>query len=230
MTKYALDLFSGTGSATKYFRESDEWVCRGVDINPEREEDLEKDILDLKLEEIQKDIDFIWASPPCKSFSIGGDGSWKKKSDRLRMPRNEKAYNGIRMVMKTLQLIEELNPDYWFMENPRGGLRGLIGEPQHDRRRELDKQLNVKEQKDANYPGTVTYCQFGDTRMKPTDLWGEHPENFKYKFCGNGKSCHTSAPRGSKTGTQGRNKEADRWRVPEGLAKHVFKTVNKTYD
>lgn len=184
--------------------------------------------MDVSPEMFKKEVDFVWASPPCNAFSIASISShWEKKSERLRLPKDDEAVKGVGRVLKALRLIQALDPQYWFMENPRGGLRKIIGEPQHDQRRELDKELLVKEQKDANYPGTLTYCQFGDTRMKPTDLWGEHPEGFEYRFCGNGGSCHESSPRGSKnSGTQGRNKGAERWKVPRGLADHVFKTVN----
>ena len=50
---------------------------------------------------------------------------------------------------------------------------------------------------------TVTYCQYGDKRMKPTDIWTNHP-NPKFKpMCKNGDPCHEKAPRGSRSGTQG---------------------------
>lgn len=62
--------------------------------------------------------------------------------------------------------------------------------------------------------------------MKPTDLWGEHPKGFEYRFCGTGRECHESRSRGSKETFQYRNKGADRWRVPDGLAEHVFETVD----
>jgi hypothetical protein len=70
------------------------------------------------------------------------------------------------------------------MENPRGMLRKL----------EVVKDL-------PRY--TVTYCQYGDTRMKPTDLWGVVPKWSPRPTCKNGDTCHVSAPRGSRTGTQG---------------------------
>ena len=55
-----------------------------------------------------------------------------------------------------LKLIRELNPQYWFIENPRGGLRKM----------RFMKDL-------PRY--TLTYCQYGDTRMKPTDIFTNHP-------------------------------------------------------
>lgn len=228
MTFNAVDLFSGTGSATKYFRESDDWNVVGIDIDPDREEDIEANIFDIKPEHFEEDIDFVWGSPPCKSFSVANiQNNWTVKSERLRLPQSQKAVNGVGMVFHTLRLIESIDPDYWFMENPRGGLRKIIGEPQHDRRRQLDKELLVKEQKDANYPGTVTYCRFGDNVMKPTDLWGEHPESFEYRYCGQGKKCHNSMSRNRKESFQFRNKGSDRWRVPDGLAEAVFEAVDE---
>jgi hypothetical protein len=75
---------------------------------------------------------------------------------------------------------------------------------------------------------TVWYCTYGDTRAKPTDLWTNHP-NPKFKLpCHNGnKNCHhESAPRGSKTGTQGLAK-VDRSRIPDELCKHIVKICSE---
>ena len=56
-----------------------------------------------------------------------------------------------------LKLIDQLQPRYYFIENPRGGMRKM----------EWMKGL-------PRY--TVTYCQYGDNRMKPTDIWTNHPD------------------------------------------------------
>lgn len=73
---------------------------------------------------------------------------------------------------------------------------------------------------------TVTYCQYEldkpveQRRMKPTDIWTNHPEpNFR-PMCHNGDSCHARAPRGAKTGTQGLAK-VDRSRIPLQLCNHI---------
>ena len=69
---------------------------------------------------------------------------------------------------------------------------------------------------------TVTYCQYGDTRMKPTDLWSNI--EFKLKpMCKNGDDCHQSAPRGSRTGTQGMINAYEKSKVPEKLCFDVLK-------
>ena len=70
--------------------------------------------------------------------------------------------------------------------------------------------------------GILTHnCQYGDTRMKPTDLWTNHP-NPKFKpMCKNGDTCHVAAPRGSRTGTQGIKGVVDRSRIPQQLCEHI---------
>jgi len=74
----------------------------------------------------------------------------------------------IALVHHALGLIQGLRPAYWVLENPRGRLRSHIGEP----------------------TTTVTYCQYGEQRMKPTDLWGHHPPQFIGRRCGYGDDCH----------------------------------------
>lgn len=101
-----------------------------------------------------------------------------------------------------IELIKELNPKYWFIENPRGGLRKMCfmkGLPRY----------------------TVTYCQYGDVRMKPTDIWTNHPNPQFKPPCHNGDPCHVKAPRGAKTGTQGLKGAKDRSVIPVGLCEHI---------
>ncbi len=101
-----------------------------------------------------------------------------------------------------LALIRELKPKYWFIENPRGGMRKMTwmqGLPRY----------------------TVTYCQYGDNRMKPTDIWTNHPAPRFRPMCKNGDPCHESAPRGSKTGTQGLKGSKERSIIPPALCEHI---------
>lgn len=101
-----------------------------------------------------------------------------------------------------LRLILALSPTYWFIENPRGGLRKMTwmqGLPRY----------------------TVTYCQYGDMRMKPTDIWTNHPAPGFKPPCHNGDPCHVAAPRGAKTGTQGLAGSRERSVIPEALCEHI---------
>lgn len=68
---------------------------------------------------------------------------------------------------------------------------------------------------------TVTYCQYGDIRQKPTDIWTNHPNPEFKPPCKRGLTCHVSAPRGSRTGTQGMKNAMEKGRIPEMLCKHI---------
>lgn len=68
---------------------------------------------------------------------------------------------------------------------------------------------------------TITYCQYGDTRMKHTDIWTNHPDPQFKPMCHNGDPCHQPAPRGSKTGTQGLKGAVERSVIPEKLCLHI---------
>jgi len=71
---------------------------------------------------------------------------------------------------------------------------------------------------------TVTYCQYGDTRQKPTDIW----TNFDWKpkpMCKPKATCHISAPRGSRTGTQGLKNAKERSVIPPNLFREIFEQL-----
>lgn len=74
----------------------------------------------------------------------------------------------------------------------------------------------------SRYPRyTITYCQYGDTRMKPTDIWTNHPNPQFRPPCHNGDTCHIAAPRGSRTGTQGLKGSKERSIIPAQLCEHI---------
>ena len=71
-------------------------------------------------------------------------------------------------------------------------------------------------------PITVTYCQYGETRLKPTDLWGGHPKSIVYRpACKVGAPCHEAAPRGSRAGTQNLRNAAIKALIPYDLSLSV---------
>lgn len=208
-----LELFSGTQSISKEFRKAGHETFT-VDFNeifqpPKYEQtDLFIDVLDLTPEMVLERFgksDVIWASPDCTTYSIAAISHHRIKEENGNlMPKSEKAKISDEVVKHTLWLIEELKPKYWFIENPRGGLRKMSfmqGLPRY----------------------TITYCKYGDTRMKPTDIWTNHPNPRLKLPCKNGDPCHTPAPRGSKTGTQVLKNAIERARIPEEFCKHIVK-------
>ena len=203
-----LELFAGSRSIGKV-AEQFGWEVFSVDINDFEGIDYVTDILDFDNNEVPFVPDIIWASPPCTTFSVASIGHhWNKD----RTPKTEKCWNGIEIVKRTLKIIEffqKFNPNLtYFIENPRGLLRKM------DFMQLLPRQ-------------TVTYCQYGDSRMKPTDIWTNSKHWNPRPMCKNGDSCHTAAPRGSRTGTQGLKGNYERSKIPTDLCVDVLLSCSK---
>ena len=162
-------------------------------------------ILDFDVTKVPFQPDIIWASPPCTGFSVAAIGHHWAGGKGAYIPKTETAKLGIELVKKTLEIIEYFQPTYWFMENPRGVLR------------KLDVVKGLKK-------NSVTYCQYGDERMKPTDIWTNSDVWTPKPLCKNGDPCHVAAPRGSRTGTQGRANAYERSKIPEELCREILKS------
>lgn len=148
--------------------------------------------------------DVIWASPDCTTYSVAAISHHRRQNGNTLEPISEYAKQCDATNKHVLELIRELKPKFWFIENPRGGLRKMdfmAGLPRY----------------------TVTYCQYGERRMKPTDIWTNHPNPRFKPACHNGDKCHEAAPRGSRTGTQGIKGSKNRSRIPKQLAEHIAK-------
>jgi hypothetical protein len=193
-----LDLFSGFGGWGQAFKDAGHEVVT-IDFEPMFRPDIVADINLLTTDEVRGPWDVVLASPPCQKFSVTTIFRHWAKPGKIYVPKTEEAEFALRLVQSTLRLIHELSPRYWIIENPRGLLRKLPVMVPYERR-------------------TVTFCQYGDTRMKPTDLWGKYPASLRLaRPCHNGDDCHIPAPRGSQTGTQGRKSIASAIRSDEGV-------------
>ena len=213
-----LELFAGTRSIGKAFEAhgyevfSVDWDKKFDNIN------LHVDIGTLTKEQVLEAFglpDVVWASFDCTTFSIAAISHhrWKNPETGELEPVSDYAKECDRVDQHVLQLIGELQqerarrglpPMLVFIENPRGGLRKMRwmqGYPRY----------------------TITYCQYGDTRMKPTDIWTNHPDPKFKPMCKNGDPCHVRAPRGAKTGTQGLKGSRERSVIPAALCQHIVK-------
>ena len=204
-----LELFAGTRSISKAFEKRGHETY-SVEWNKDFENiTLYEDINNLTADRIIKLCsgfpDVIWASPDCTTYSIAAISHHRCKNENGNLdPVSDYAKFCDRTNKHVLDLINELKPKYYFIENPRGGLRKM----------DFMKGL---------YRYTVTYCKYGDSRMKPTDIWTNHPNPDFKPMCKNGDSCHEAAPRGSKTGTQGLKDAAERSVIPIKLCEHIVK-------
>lgn len=192
-----LDLFSGLEGWSRPFRARGHDVFR-VEINP-RFPAEHRDVMTLDPRDLPWRPDIILASPPCTAFSVMRIGrNWTHD----HQPKTEAARLGLQLLERTLWLIGQLTPRWFIIENPRGKMRRM-------------PQLAHLERR------TVTYCQLGEFRIKPTDLWGGFPPSLRLpEPCSNGDLCHMAAPRGSRTGTQGMD-SAESAKIPEMLAQLV---------
>lgn len=201
-----LELFAGTRSIGKEFEKKGHQVF-SIDYCTDFDEiDWYKDIGKIEASDIIKRFghpDVIWASFDCTTYSIAAISHHRKKDECGNLaPVSDYAKLCDSINKHVLDLINELKPAFYFIENPRGGLRKM----------DFMKGL---------YRYTVTYCQYGDIRMKPTDIWTNHPQpNFKPP-CKNGDPCHEASPRGSRTGTQGLKGSKERSVIPKLLCRHI---------
>lgn len=165
-----LDLFCGLGGFSAALADSDDWRVTTVDIEARFEPDIQADVFDLRPSDFEQEFDMVLAGHPCTVFSParnmieGGDDAWNGER-----PASPGAQDMVALAHHTVGLIEGLAPRYWFLENPIGRLRSVLGEP----------------------GGTITQCQYGRSHQKPTDLWGEHPP-MTYRRCRPGDDCHAA--------------------------------------
>lgn len=179
-----IELFCGTKSFSKVMEKHGHKTFT-VDFDKRFNPDLCIDVLDFNMSMIPEEFkqpDIIWASPPCTTFSVASICHYWDNGK----PKNDKCLHGILIVKKTIQIINDLKPKYWFIENPRGMLR----------KQEFMQGLPRN---------TITYCQYGAKTQKPTDIWTNFKEWIPKPKCKPGANCHERASRGSRNGIQGIN-------------------------
>ena len=208
-----LDLFCGTKSMAKAFERAG-WETYTVDWEKDFEPTLCCDVNTLTVEKIIELCDgvpdFVHMSPDCTSYSVAAifhhrkqnkdTGELEAITDYAKFCDKTNAY-----IIDLI--VNKLKPKFYTIENPRAAMRKMV----------FVKDL-------PRY--TTTYCQWGDTRMKPTDVWTNIP-NPNFPCCKNGDKCHESAPRGSQTGTQGIKGSKDRSRIPDALCDYIVELCNK---
>lgn len=159
--------------------------------------------------------DVVIDGRPCTTFSMAGGGTHRIEPNYA--PRTPFAEKCDRMNIKLNNLYKKWGCIY-YIENPMAMLRKM------DYMKGMDRT-------------TVTYCSYGDTRMKPTDIFSNNirdifnPKGWQPRpmcFNGNKKCHHEPSPRGSKTGTQGLKDNYERSKVPYELCLDIITQTEKS--
>lgn len=214
-----LELFAGSRSIGKT-AESLGHTVFSIDWKKYEGINLSIDIEFLTLEMIPFVPDYCHASFDCTTYTIAAISTHRNGIE----PKSEYAKKCDRVNQHVLSLFNHwllINPNFKFtIENPRGMLR------------KMPFMVNIPR-------GEIWYCKYGDDRAKPTDIFtnnlksifnpnGWQPRN----ICFNGnKNCHHEyAPRGSRTGTQGRKGSFERSKIPEQLCIELINSITLPYD
>jgi site-specific DNA-cytosine methylase len=167
---------------------------------------LSIDIENLTIKDIPFIPDIIWASPDCTTYSIA---SISKHRNGI-IPKSDYAKKCDKVNEHFILLINEwkkLNNNLvFFIENPRGMMRKMPFISQFKR-------------------NTVWYCQYGDLRAKPTDIFTNSINWIPKKQCkNNNPDCnHQRASRGSNKGTQSFKNSFYRSIIPSELCIEILK-------
>lgn len=141
-----LELFSGTECLSNTFRANGH-ECFTIDWDESFPSSLHMDILEVTPELILEKFgkpDVIWAAFDCTTFSLAAISKHRRKNEETGNldPISEYAKYCDKVNAHTLELIKALDPKYFFIENPVGGLCSMSymqGIPKH----------------------MITYCKYG---------------------------------------------------------------------
>lgn len=206
-----LELFSGTECISNEFRRrgSD---CFTIDWNEDFPSSMHCDIGKLKITDLPEEFrhpDVVFIAPDCRTYSLAAISKHRRKNtDTGNLdPITDDAKNCDEVNQHVLELLKELNPKVWWIENPRACLQNMTWMKPYDK-----------------YKHLITYCQYmkdkevEERRMKPTNLWTNIPNPRLLSPCKNGDKCHPYSPRGTQTsGTQAIKGAKDRSVYPKQL-------------
>ncbi len=198
-----LELFCATKSISRAC-ESRGHETRTLDNNKRFYPDYLIDIMKFRISMLGSyRPNMVWISSPCTAFSPSSRGVHFEGSPGSYKPITKAAEHGMALVRRSLAIVKELNPDYWFFENPVGVLR----------------HLDIL---DEGFRKTVTYCSYGWPHMKLTDIWTNCEEWTPRKLCNPKTTQHRHI------NIEGAKNAIERARIPPELALEICLAVERS--
>lgn len=207
MSKLAIDIFTGSGS---FGNVAKSFGYEVISLDNRRrkgvcEPTLKVDILKISssfFKEMNPKI--MWFGLPCDIWSNASGGFHLTQDYK---PKTDKAKLHLKIFEKTISMIKETNPDFFFIENPRGKLKsypGLLS---------FIKETNVviKECTLSSYgfpttKPTIIVTNFKDLKLKELDKFGRGAKN--------------KVP-----GTFNNMTKVERQKTPKSLVRHILKQL-----
>ena len=139
----------------------------------------------------------FWSSNPCAAFSVATTTAL----------RNKLQAESVRLLKRTLELIAQFKPQYWFIENPA-----------HPEGLEAEELM-------AGLPSYVTdYCMWGFPYKKTTRIWTNLRLREELPRCDHGVP-HQVTLGGCYGGQGGFSAKTKKGRVPPKLCHHLLQEV-----
>lgn len=208
-----LELFAGTRSIGRAFEARGHEVISVEYDHVFDDITLYADVGELTVDDVIRVCngtpDVIWASPCCITYSVAGIRYHRapdEKTGRWTVPNDDYAKFCDKTNAHLVELIKAVKPKLWFIENPKGNL-------QH-----MDFMQDL-----ARYKNDVCYCQYGDLRKKPTQIW----TNARYTgflVCP-GKTCNHWRSKGGASDLVHGSKF--RGVIPVGFCEHIVDICEK---
>lgn len=206
-TPYLLELFSGSKTISRTAAENFSYRTCTIDVESKYNPDICIDIAKLRIDRIpeRKKVSIVWASVPCTYYTILNiHNHWQKLTYAHRkyyyIPKTKEAAKAIQLLEKTIYIIKEVNPVFYFIENPRGALRHM-------------PQIQF-----APFTYTISYSDFEAPHYKPTDIFTNCPFLTFPKI-------KTAVGRQFKSSVAAMNDSYERSIVPPGLIKEIFSQI-----
>jgi len=211
-----LELFCGCGIVSQEFADR-KWKIRSLDNDDASNATDKVDIMKFQLGDIGYVPDFIWASPPCFTYSIMAGGKHRSVDAPEKTPEAREHNMYFAKMAHLLQTTKKLHPHAIFViENPVGLLYKM------PLMAELERTLGL-------HRVQVDYCAFGRCDKKPTHLW---TNDFDLACALREYTCRNKCPYYGSThpvGARGQGQYFNAAAIPEALAEEVAECVHSKF-